>query len=76
MKDIFSVEEINLMCIYDTSGRTALVAELRDSLTGVYDPDMRDIYESTIEKLEKISDGDFSQIGLYIADEYIEETEV
>ena len=76
MKELFSVEEINLMCIYDTNDRTALIAELRDSLPGIYEPDMRDIYESAIEKLEKISDSDFSEIGLYIADEYIEETEV
>ena len=76
MKDIFSVEEINLMCIYDTSDRTALIAELRDSLPDIGDPDMREIYENTIGKLEKISDNDFSDIGLYIADEYIDETEV
>jgi len=76
MKDIFSVEEINLMCVYDTSNKPALTAELRGSLPDIYDPDMREIYESAIEKLEKISDDDFSEIGFYIADEYIEETEV
>ena len=75
-KFMFSVEEINLMCIYDTSDKAALLAELRDSLPGIYDPDMRDIYQSAIEKLERISDDDFSEIGLYIADEYIDETEV
>jgi hypothetical protein len=76
MKDIFTVEEINLMCIYDTSDKAVLITELKNSLPEIYDPDMRDIYESAIEKLEKISDDDFSDIGFYIADEYIEETEV
>jgi len=76
MKDIFSVEEINLMCVYDTGNKAALAAELRGSLPDIYDPDMREIYESAIEKLERISDDDFSDIGFYIADEYIEETEV
>ena len=69
---IFSQEEINLMCIFDTSNKENLISELQDSLTDVYDPEMRDIYESTIEKLERISDGDFSEIGLYIADEFID----
>lgn len=69
---LFSAEEINLMCIFDTSSKSNLLSELRESLNDVYDPDMRDIYESTIEKLEKISDGDFSEIGLYIADEFID----
>ena len=76
MKDIFSVEETNLMCIYDISDKAALLAELRDGLPGVYDPDMRDVYSSAIEKLENISDEDFSEIGFYIADDNFEETEV
>jgi len=76
MNDYFSVEEINLMCIFDTSDKTALIAELRESLPGVYDPDMREIYESTISKLETISDEDYSGIGFYIADDYDDGGEV
>ena len=76
MKDIFSVEEINLMCIYNTSDKSTLITELQDNLPGICDPDMQDIYKSTIAKLEKISDEDFSDIGLYIADEYFDEMEV
>jgi len=68
---MFSVEEINLMCIFDINGRNDLITELRDSLRGVYEPDIREVYESTIKKLEKMSDVDFAEVGLYIADEYI-----
>jgi hypothetical protein len=69
---IFSAEEINLMCIFDTSNKKVLIKDLRESLPDIYDIEMREIYESTIEKLEKISDEDFSEIGIYIADEFIE----
>ena len=69
---IFSAEQINLMCIFDTSSRNTLLNELRNSLHDVYDPEMREIYGNTIEKLEKISEADFACIGLYIADEYID----
>ena len=65
------------MCIFDTSDKTALLAELRESVGSVYDPDMLEIYESVIVKLENISDNDFADIGFYIADDYeyiIEET--
>ena len=71
MYDKFSVEEINLMCIYNINDKNDLLTELWDSLRGVYDPEMRDIYESAIEKLEKISDDDFAEVGFYIADDYI-----
>ena len=66
---LFSVEEINLMCIFDISDRQTLLNELRDSLPDIYDLEMREVYESTIDKLERLSDKDFSEIGLYIADE-------
>jgi len=68
--DKFSVEEINLMCIYDTSSRDSLLSDLRASLSDVYDPEMREVFESTIEKLEILSDGAFSEIGFYIADDF------
>ena len=69
---IFSAEEINLMCIFDTSTKEKLLDELRTSLKDVYDPDMRDIYETAIAKLETITEADFSEIGFYIADEFMD----
>jgi len=79
MYDKFSVEEINLMCIFDTSDRTALLTDLWERIDDVYDPDMREIFESAIDKLERISDDDFAGIGFYMAgedDEDFEEMEV
>ena len=69
---IFSAEEINLMCIFDTSSKDKLLRELRESLCDIYDLEMYDIYMSVINKLEKITDAEFADIGLYIADEYID----
>lgn len=73
MNEIFTAEEINLMCIYDTSSRTALLSDLNMSLADVYDPDMREIFHTTIAKLETLTDAGFSDIGFYIADEYMDE---
>ena len=67
--DRFTVEEINLMCIYDTSSRTALINDLVSGLNDVYDLEMTAIFGSAIEKLEAITDEDFSGIGLYAADD-------
>jgi hypothetical protein len=69
---LFSAEEINLMCIFDTGDRSNLIKELRESLNDIYEPEMREIYASAIEKLGNISDEVFPEIGLYIADEYID----
>jgi len=66
---MFSTEEINLMCIFTTSSKTNMLKDLRESLRGVRNPELREIYESTIGKLDKISETDFTEIGLYTADE-------
>lgn len=73
MNGIFTAEEINLMCIYDTSSRGALLSDLKMGLADVYDPDMREIFHTATAKLETLSDADFSDIGFYIADEYMDE---
>ncbi len=62
---MFNTEEMNLMCIYDTGSRAALISSVRDSLSDVYDPELREIMENVIAKLEKLTDEDFSQIGFY-----------
>ncbi|MDL2233179.1 transposon-transfer assisting family protein [Ruminococcaceae bacterium OttesenSCG-928-L11] len=73
MNEIFTAEEINLMCIYDTSSRGALLSDLKLGLADVYDPDMREIFHTAITKLEALTDTDFSDIGFYIADEYMDD---
>jgi len=71
--DKFSAEEINLMCIYDTSSRQNLRADLILGLNDIRDPEMREVFESSIEKLEAISDDEFSEMRFHIAEEYLEE---
>jgi len=73
MLEKFTVEEINLMSIYCTENRKALIGELVTGLHGVDDPEMIYIFVSAIEKLESITDAEFTDIGFYAADEYDDE---
>ena len=75
MFDKFSVEELNLMCIYNTCGRSVLITDLKTCLPYVPEPEIRGIFESTITKLEKISDDEFTDIGFYIADDSFDDRE-
>ena len=61
---MFTVEEINLMCIFDTSGRAALIQDLRAALSDFYEPEMKEIAESALGKLELITDAEFPVIEL------------
>ena len=70
--DIFTVPEINLMCILDTSSKETLLSDLNLCKDNVYEPEMIELIQTTIKKLEKITDEEFSEIGFFIADEFID----
>ena len=61
----FTVEEINLMCCFDTSSRKRLIAEMKSLPIGELDDEMAELLFHTVLKLESITDEEFSE--LYIA---------
>ena len=69
----FSVEEINLMSIFDTTNREMLRSDLVTALHDVYEPDMIAVFASTLEKLDTLTDEEFTEIGFYIADDGLDE---
>ncbi|MDR2615318.1 MAG: transposon-transfer assisting family protein [Oscillospiraceae bacterium] len=77
MPEQFTVEEINMMCIFDTSGRDALISELTAFLPELDEPGLSEIAESVIAKLGKMSGAEFAALKLCPAyDDYDEESEV
>ena len=54
----FSVEEENLICIYHTSDRRRTMARMLAALSDM-DTEMRRLANSTIAKLERMTDSDF-----------------
>ena len=64
---IFSNDEMNLMCIYDTGTRTGLIkalSEMRGEL-GVDETELRRLTDSTIEKLSAMTDEEYETVELY-----------
>lgn len=61
----FTVEEINLMCCFDTSSRKRLIAEMKSVPIGELDDEMAELLFHTVRKLESITDEEF--LELYIA---------
>ena len=60
----YSMEEINLMCIYDCISRSSLIDNLEEAAEYVYDPDMLKLIDQTIEKLQHTSDAEFAALPL------------
>ena len=69
----FTVEEINLLCIYSTDTRDGLLDDLRVALPDVSDPELREIIVNSIRKLEDMTDAEYIELQptLIPAEEYI-----
>ena len=74
----FTIEEINLLCIYSTQSRQALLTDLNTALPDIYDLEMREIVQTAITKLEGMTDTEYTEIapGLIPADEYLEDEDI
>ena len=53
----FTVEEINLMCCFNTSSRKRLIVTLNDA-----DSEIAELMYKTIRKLESMSDAEFEEL--------------
>ena len=63
----FTSDEMNLMCIYNTGSRERLMRELREmrGYIGADQPELLAMTDSTLQKLENISDTEFAELELY-----------
>ena len=62
----FSIEEINLMCIYDTGTRVGLIEELKSIMPEltIDDEELAELVQMTIKKLDEISDQEYRNLIL------------
>ena len=58
----FTVEQENLLCIYNTSNRIICIAEITSALPNFDDPDICEIAKSTIAILQTMTDEEFSAL--------------
>ena len=64
--DKFTADEMNLMCIYDTGTREGLMEQLRQmrGYLEVDQPELMEMTDSALEKLEKMSDTEYAALDL------------
>jgi len=64
----FTVEEINLMCVFDRSGRTELIEDIGRVLPHLDDKDMEELANRVIDKLQNMTDEEFAEVVLEAAE--------
>ena len=64
----FTVEEINLMCVFDAKGRTELIEDIGRVLPHLDDKDMEELANRVICKLQNMTDEEFGEVVLEAAE--------
>ena len=64
---MFTNDEINLMCIYNTGTREGLIAELTQmrGYLGAEETGLLALTDSTLEKLRNINDFEYAELDLF-----------
>ena len=68
MKNLFTVEESNLICIFQSDSRTKVMEDINRVLKHIDDTDMIELCENVLGKLEKINDEEFTKAELEIVE--------
>ena len=69
MKNLFTVEESNLICIFQSDSRTKVMEDINRALEHIDDTDMIELCENVLEKLGEMRDEEFQKHKLAIIEQ-------
>jgi len=64
----FTVEEINLICVFDKKNRKELIENIEHILPHLKESDMLEIAKNVMLKVQNMTDDEFNNISLVEAD--------
>lgn len=68
MNHNFTVEEINLICIFASENRSEVIEDLGKALPYLDDPDIEELSHRTIGKLQNMTEEEFEQLEMIEAE--------
>ncbi len=66
--DKFTVEEVNLMCVFEGQDRKGMIADIKNVIPHIQDSEMLELAGQVLGKLENMSDEEFAEIELEAAE--------
>ena len=66
--DKFTVEEVNLMCVFEGQDRKDMIADIKNVIPHIQDSEMVELAGQVLGKLEAMSDEEFAEIELEAAE--------
>ncbi len=68
MKHNFTVEEVNLICIFAGESKSEVIEDIKRALPYLDDPDMGELSNRIIGRLQNMTDKEFEQLELIEAE--------
>ena len=68
MNNLFTVEETNLICIFQSDSRTKVIEDIHKAMKHIDDDELIELSVRVAEKLENMSDEMFAGIDLEFAE--------
>ena len=69
MMSKFTAEEINFMCVFETQDRTQMLGNIKQVMPHIKDSDMEELGEQVLGKLHNMTDEEFAEVSLEVAEE-------
>ena len=64
-----NVEEMNLLCIFETSTRTAALQDVLSRRLSFENEELKELCEQSVRKLEQMTDEEFSKLDFTMYEE-------
>ena len=62
MDNLFTIEETNLLCIFQSDSKEKVIEEIRKSMKHIDDDELVELSVRVIEKLSCMSDEEFNRV--------------
>ena len=68
MNNKFTVEEINLICIFESRSRTKIISDIKEAIKLLDDEEIVELSNRVMAKLNDMSDVEFADLEFIAAD--------
>ena len=70
MNNKFTVEEVNLICIFECKSRTKVISDIKKAIKYLDDDEMVELSNRVVAKLDDMTDKEFAEME-FIVTEYL-----
>lgn len=68
MNNKFTVEEINLICIFESRSRTKIISDIKEAIKHLDDEEMVELSNRVVVKLDDMTDKEFAEMEFVVTE--------